>query len=211
MIIEACVETIDEALIAQENGANRIELCADLVEGGTTPSFGLISSAITYMNIPIMVMIRPRGGNFIYNEKEIEIMKKDIDLCKQLEVDGIVLGLLDQDRCIDLDKTRILCQYAFPLQVTFHKAIDDTKDLVSEFIRLKESAIVNRVLTSGGARSAFEGTDQLKHMITLAGNDITIIVAGGVTKDNLNMISQSIPCSEYHGRKIVGDLNNPIY
>jgi len=206
MILEACVETIDEALKARENGANRIELCADLLEGGITPSFGLISSAKTYLDIPIMVMIRPRGGNFVYNEREIEIMKKDIDLCKQLEADGIVLGLLNPNKTIDMDNTRLLCEYAFPLQVTFHKAIDETQDPLHEFCLLKESALVNRVLTSGGAVSALEGKDVLKQMIEIAGNNLTIIVAGGVTNENIDMIKEVIPSSEYHGRKIVGVL-----
>ncbi len=210
MIIEACVETIDEALKAQENGADRIELCANLKEGGITPSFGLISSAKTLLNIPFMVMIRPRGGDFIYNNREIEIMKKDIDLCKQLEVDGIVLGLLDQEQSIDLNKTRILCEYAFPLQVTFHKAIDETTDPVSELVRLKDTEIVNRVLTSGGANSALEGKETLNQMIILAENDISIIVAGGITRDNLDIIIRAMPAREYHGRKIVGDLSQPV-
>lgn len=204
MILEACVETIAEALAAQQNGADRIELCSNLLEGGITPSFGLISTVKSQLDIPVMVMIRPRGGNFVYGKFELEIMKQDIDLCKELKVDGVVLGLLRPDeKSIDLDKTAMLCEHAIPLEVTFHKAIDNTSDPLIEFLKLKDAQIVNRVLTSGGAASAIEGSITLNKMIQESGEELSVIVAGKVTHQNLKYIIKIIPANEYHGRKIV--------
>ncbi len=204
--LEACVETIQEALSAQGKGADRIELCGDLSVGGVTPSYGLIAEIKKRLRIPMMVMIRPRGGDFMYDDMEIEIMKTDIQACKELGVQGVVFGLLTKEGRIDLEKTKILANLAKPLQVTFHKAIDDTPDLIEAIRQLSAIPGIQRVLTSGGTATALEGKEVLNEMIRTANDKLTILAAGKVTHENLEHIKRSIPTTEFHGRKIVGNL-----
>ena len=130
MIKEACIETFEEAVLAEKKGATRIELCSDLANDGLTPSYDLMKKCISKLKIPVMVMIRPRAGNFVYSEEEINQMKADIDLAKNAGAAGVVLGLLTNDNQIDKKNTTALCDYAFPLPVTFHKAIDTMEDPV---------------------------------------------------------------------------------
>ncbi len=206
MIREACVESFQEALRAEELGAERIELCARLDLGGLTPSYSLIESVKKYLKIPIMVMIRPRGGNFIYSALELRIMQQSIQICKNLKINGIVLGLLDQHRKIDDNRIQKLVEEAYPLEVTFHKAIDDTSDLINAVKDLKKIEGITRVLSSGGAATALEGVTILNEMIDHADNQIIVIAAGKVTKENLNKVANKIHTHEFHGRKIVGPL-----
>ncbi len=125
MIKEACVENFDEALLAERRGADRIELCSDLASEGLTPSPELMQKTCSALKIPVMVMIRPRAGNFVHSEAEINRMKKEIDLAKQAGAAGVVFGILTEENTIDTEKTKLLAKYAFPLPVTFHKAIDE--------------------------------------------------------------------------------------
>jgi len=125
MIKEACVESFEKSLEAQNNGANRIELCENLAVGGTTPSYGTVKVCLEKLNIPIFPMIRARGGNFVYSKEEIEIMKEDIKAFKDLGVKGVVFGFLTSDNKIDLELTKELVDLAYPMEVTFHKAIDE--------------------------------------------------------------------------------------
>ena len=125
MIKEACVESFEKALEAQNNGADRIELCENLSVGGTTPSYGTVKICLEKLNIPIFPMIRARGGNFVYSKDEIEIMKEDIKVFKDLGVKGLVLGCLTSDNKIDLELTKTLVNLAYPMEITFHKAIDE--------------------------------------------------------------------------------------
>ena len=206
MILEACVETLEEALKAEARGANRIELCADLHVGGTTPSYALLQSVRDRLPIPIMVMIRPRGGNFIYNNKELKMMKQAIDICKSLNVAGVVLGVLDNHNNINTRDTATLAAHAAPLDVTFHKAIDDTVDLIKSVEELKNIKGITRILSSGGKPTAFEGAECINEMINKAGNVLKILAAGRITKENLAEISGILNTDEFHGRRIVGDL-----
>ena len=121
MVLEACVETFEEALKAESLGADRIELCDDLGVGGITPSYALLDSLLKQLKIPVMVMIRPRGGNFVYTASEIKVMRQSIEVCKSLNVMGVVFGILDKHSQIDMDITRLLAEYASPLEITFHK------------------------------------------------------------------------------------------
>src|SRR5690606_19352628 len=123
MIKEACVETFEEAILAEERGVNRIELCSDLANDGLTPSLELMKKTISNLKIPVMTMVRPRAGNFVYSEEEIGEMKSEIDLAKKAGAAGIVFGLLTSDNKLDLKNTQLLAEYASPLPVTFHKAI----------------------------------------------------------------------------------------
>lgn len=202
MIREKCIGSFLEALEAQELGAERVELCDNLIEGGTTPSYGTIKMVVEKLNIPAFVIIRPRGGDFYYTPEEIEIMKEDIKICKELGVKGVVIGALNRDNTINYDAIKDMIDLAKPMSITFHKAIDELENPVTEVKKLANLG-VNRILTSGTKETALEGKNILREMIKEAGEDIIIIVAGKVTKDNLNEISNLIPAKEYHGKKIV--------
>lgn len=206
MIVEACVESFQEAVKAEANGADRIELCAQLEIGGTTPSYALIESTNKILKIPIMVMIRPRGGNFIYTSSEVKIMKQGIDICKSIGVHGIVLGHLTNDNQIDAIITEELAQYAQPLPITFHKAIDDTSDILKAVDQLKEISGITRILTSGGCDTALNGAKVINQMVDLANGKIEIVAAGRITRENLRDIMGILDADEFHGRRIVGDL-----
>lgn len=202
MIREKCIGSFLEALEAQKLGAERVELCDNLTEGGTTPSYGTIKMVVKKLNIPVFVIIRPRGGDFYYTPEEIEIMKEDIKICKELGVKGVVIGALNRDNTINYDVIKEIIDLAKPMSITFHKAIDELENPVTEVKKLANLG-VNRILTSGTKETALEGKNILREMIKEAGEDIIIIVAGKVTKDNLNEISNLIPAKEYHGKKIV--------
>jgi len=208
MIKEACVETFEEAKLAEERGANRIELCSDLANDGLTPSFELMKKTISELNIPVMTMARPRAGNFVHLTEEVEQMKKDIDLAKQAGSNGIVFGLLTSENQIDIENTRILAEYAKPLPVTFHKAIDELENPVEGVRDLLQIENIKRILTSGGKPTALEGQTVIREMIKVAGDKITILVAGKVLDSNVTEIQEITGAKELHGRKIVGDLGN---
>ena len=202
MIREKCIGSYLEALEAEELGAERIELCDNLYEGGTTPSYATIKKSIEKLKIPVFVIIRPRGGDFFYNEDEIEIMKEDIRVCKSLGAHGVVIGALNNDKTINYDAIKEMVEIAKPMSVTFHKAIDELENPVLEVQKLAKIG-VNRILTSGTKETALEGKEILNAMIKEAKDDIIIVVAGKVTKENLEEVSNLIPTKEYHGKKIV--------
>ncbi len=202
MIREKCIGSYLEAIEAEELGAERVELCDNLYEGGTTPSYGTIKKVVEKLSIPVFVIIRPRGGDFFYNEDEIEIMKEDIRVCKSLGVSGVVIGALNTNKSINYDVIKEMVDLAKPMSVTFHKAIDELENPVIEVQKLAKIG-VNRILTSGTKETALEGKDIINDMIKEAKDDIIIVVAGKVIKDNLEEISKLIPSKEYHGKKIV--------
>ncbi len=202
MIKEACVENLKEALLAEQHGANRVEICENLAVGGTTPSYGMIKICKQHLSIPFMIMIRPRGGDFTYSEPEYETMKEDIRICNALGADGVVFGILTPENAVDIKRTRELVELAHPMQVTFHKAFDNVNDPFSEMEKLIEAG-VHRILTSGLHVTAMKGTHVLKKLIQKANGHIKIIVAGKVTKENLAELSHKIPANEFHGRRIV--------
>ena len=202
MIKEACVESFEKSLEAQNNGANRIELCENLAVGGTTPSYGTVKICLEKLNIPIFPMIRARGGNFIYSKDEIEIMKEDIKIFKELGVKGIVLGCLTSENEIDLLTTKELVDLAYPMEVTFHKAIDEITNpliYIDDLVNLG----IKRILTSGGKATALEGKDLINEIIKKSNERLKIVVAGKVTKENLNELSNLISANEFHGKLIV--------
>ena len=202
MIKEACVESFEKALEAQNNGADRIELCENLSVGGTTPSYGTVKICLEKLNIPIFPMIRARGGNFVYSKDEIEIMKEDIKVFKDLGVKGLVLGCLTSDNKIDLELTKTLVNLAYPMEITFHKAIDEISNPLDHIDDLVDIGI-KRILTSGGKATALEGKDLINDMIKKSNGRLKIVVAGKVTKENLNELSNLISADEFHGKLIV--------
>ena len=202
MIKEACVESLIDAIEAEKRGADRIELCDNLSQGGTTPSYGTIKLALSTLKIPVFPIIRPRGGDFYYTPAEIEVIKEDIKICKSLGAKGVVLGILTADKKIDFKTLAEFIELAKPMEVTFHKAIDELEDptlVIDELINLG----VKRILSSGTKPTALEGKDMLNKMIEKAGDRLTIVVAGKVTKEILPEVSNLIPAKEYHGKVIV--------
>ncbi|WP_319501000.1 copper homeostasis protein CutC [uncultured Draconibacterium sp.] len=206
MIKEACVESFVEARLAQVRGANRIELCSDLANDGLTPDFETLKKACSQLHIPVMIMARPRAGNFVHSADEVEEMKIAIDQAKEAGAAGVVFGLLTADNKIDEANTRLLAKYAEPLPVTFHKAIDEMDDPVEGVRILKTIPNIKRILSSGGKATALEGQEVIRNMIAEAEGKIIILVAGKVTIDNVSEIQQITGTTELHGRKIVGDL-----
>ena len=207
IIKEACVETFEEAILAEKKGADRIELCSRLDLDGLTPERKIIEKVLGALSIPIKIMIRPRAGNFSYNDQELNRMKEDILFCKDLNVQGVVFGILDQNKTIDMENMKYLCDTAGNLEITFHKAIDQTDSIIDEIDRLLAIGSISSILTSGGANNAHAGSRLLKKAVEKYEDIITIIPAGSITKNNIHELHQIIGAKEYHGRKIVGDLD----
>jgi len=203
LIFEACVETLEDALVAQKRGAKRIELCSALEQDGLTPSHEFTLQCIQQLTIPVMAMVRPRGGNFVYSESEIKQMESEIEFFKQSGVAGIVFGLLTKDGIIDIENTRRLAKLASPLEVTFHKAIDYSVDIYKSFCELNDIEGVTRVLTSGGKDTAWTGRELLKLMEAMQGRTIKIIAAGKVTPENRTQIAEYTGVRELHGKRVV--------
>ena len=202
---EACVESLEQAFIAEKNGADRIELCTDLDVEGLTPSRELILSVKSQLNIPLHVMIRPRAGDFVFNNVEIKQMASDIAFCKEAGVDGVVFGILKEDKTININAVEKLADIGKPMKLVFHKAIDETPAILEAVKSLRESGVVSGILTSGGENTASEGIHQLKNIIALAG-DMEVICAGKITTKNLEELHREINAKAYHGKRIVSGL-----
>jgi copper homeostasis protein len=196
-IMEVCVESVSGALTAQEGGADRVELCANLLEGGTTPSLGSIQEARRHLHVKMQVMIRPRGGDFCYSDTEFEIMKRDIAAAKQEGADGVVIGLLKPDGSIDEERTRELVQLARPLSVTFHRAFDMAHDPY-EAMESLISIGIDRILTSGQESSVLEGLELIADLVRKAGDRIIIMPGGGITERNLARVATQSKAKELH-------------
>lgn len=197
MIIEVVVYSMEGAYLAQKGGADRIELCSNPAEGGTTPSYGTIDLARQHLNLDVFVMIRPRGGDFLYSIEEYHIMKKDIEICKRLSVDGVVFGILNADGCIDKSRCRKLVELARPLKVTFHRAFDLTED---PFRALEDciDAGFDRILTSGQQQQAQHGVELIAALKRQADGRIVIMPGGGVNEDTVRDIVSKTGVSEIH-------------
>ena len=195
--LEVCVESIGDVITAQSGGADRVELCGSLLEGGITPSHGFIAAALERASVPVSVMIRPRGGDFVYDAPELEVMRRDIELVRELGGSGVVLGVLREDGTIDAPRTRELVEHARPLEVTFHRAFDMTRDL-REALDVLLDVGVRRVLTSGGARSVPEELDAIAEFVKRAGDRMSVMPGGGITEENLREVIARSRASEYH-------------
>jgi len=204
---EACVENLEEAILAEQLGADRIELCANLNEGGTTPSFELIRKVIANVRIPIRVMIRPRAGDFCYSDREIESMRSQIENCKSVRVESVVFGILHPDKTLNISLIKKLAQEAYPLKVVIHKAIDETPDIKQACKDLMQTEQIATILTSGGQTTAEEGKDMLKALVDLAEDKIEIMPAGKITTTNIEQLHHHINAKAYHGKLIVGPLS----
>jgi copper homeostasis protein len=204
VLIEACIDSIGDALDAQAAGARRVELCADLTEGGTTPSVGLIRAVVAHVDIPVFVMIRPRGGDFLYSAGEIDVMLRDIEAARASGAHGIVSGALHANGTIDQEGTEALLEAAAPLPFTFHRAFDMTRDL-DESLDVLMAIGASRVLTSGGAATALAGVPVLSRLCIRAGDRLVIIAGGGVRSPHIAAIAQETGVREFHigARKLV--------
>lgn len=201
ILVEACVETVDESVAAEQAGAGRLELCAGLIEGGTTPSVGLIETVRGSVGIPVFVMVRPRGGDFVHDAAELAIMLRDIDASRSAGAHGLVLGVLTAGNRVDLDAMARLVEAARPLPVTFHRAIDLTPDLDAAFETLVELG-VDRVLTSGGAPTAMEGANRLSALRERLGDAITLLAGGGVRAAHAADLARLSGVREVHARPL---------
>lgn len=196
-LIEICLEDVKSVLAAQEGGADRVELCSDLFEGGLTPSLGTVLTAKKLAKIPINCMIRPRGGDFCYSDLEFQAMKEDILAFKQADVNGIVFGILTPEGDVDIKRSREVIKLARPLSVTFHRAFDMTRDPYKALEDLIELG-VDRVLTSGQEASVPEGADLLADLVKKAGGRIIVMPGCGISERNFPKIHAKINAKEYH-------------
>lgn len=196
MLLEICANSYQSAKNAQDAGAHRIELCQELSVGGITPSYGLLKQVRDTLSIPVFVLIRPRSGNFVYTEDELDIMKQDIQLCKDLGFQGIVSGVLNTDNTIDLKRTKELVELSRPLSFTFHRAFDCVKNPEEALEQLINLGI-ERVLTSGLQPSAEKGINTLKKLNEKAKERITILAVGGINQNNAKRFKE-IGLKEIH-------------
>jgi len=207
-IIEIATSDFLTTKSAVEGGADRIELCANLAEGGTTPSYAHIKKCKETFDIALFPIIRPRGGDFLYTKDEFEIMKNDIKLCKELDCEGIVIGLLNMDGTIDMTRTSELVELAYPLEVTFHRAFDRCKD---PFVALEELIEIGcqRILTSGQKPTVSEGIDLIAGLNKKADDRIIILPGSGVRKDNIKILAEKTGCIEFHS-SLRGKAKSPM-
>lgn len=196
-VLEICVESVDHAVAAERGGAQRIELCSDLSSGGITPSAGLMQTARRHLDIPIHVLIRPRPGDFCYSDHEMEIMRADILAAKQFGMEGIVLGILNENGRIDIERTKSLVALAHPLPVTFHRAFDASQNLEASLEDVIETRSA-RILTSGGQARATDALATLARLAQVANGRILIMPCGGIGSENILRIVQATQAHEVH-------------
>ena len=203
IIKEVCVDSLDDAINAEKNGANRIELCGRLDLDGLTPSKDLIKSAFSILKIPIRVMIRPKHPSFVYSDDEISTMIDDIKFCKNIGLDGVVFGCLDEEYNFEMKQINRLSEVAKPFNVIIHKAIDSTSSVFESLSLISKNSNINGVLTSGGERFAINAVETLKKMLVLVPNRFEIIIAGGITFQNFDKLNDIVNGKFYHGKKII--------
>jgi copper homeostasis protein len=196
-ILEITVESLDSALAAERGGADRIELCSELNQGGLTPSASAMRKLHEELVIPVFTIIRPRPGDFCYNEKEFAAMKRDISLARDLGLDGVVLGILRADCSVDVERTAELVQWARPLEVTFHRAFDNTPDLRAALEEVISTG-APRILTAGAAATAWQGVQILRTLVKAAGDRILIMPGGGLDATNIAKIVADTQAKEFH-------------
>ena len=197
MILEICADSVESAVAAERGGAHRIELCSSLLEGGVTPSAGLISTVRSRVGIDLYAMIRPRGGDFCYTSEEFETMEQDALTAKQLGANGIVFGILQKDGRVDMARTRRLVDIVEPLKVTFHRAFDMSRD-PDQALEDIIAAGVDRVLTSGGEQKVEDGITLVQHLNQAAKDRVIIMAGGGISESNVHRVLAATQVKEIH-------------
>ena len=199
ILVEAAVESLPEAVAAEEAGAGRIELCADLTQDGLTPAPALVASVTARLGVPVFVMVRPRGGGFIYADDEFDVMLRDVRGAGRSGLAGVVTGVLSPDGSVDAPRTRALVEAAAPLPVTFHRAFDRVADKVSALEALIDAGVA-RVLTSGGAPTALEGAETIAALVRQARDRMVVLAGGGVRAHNVRDLIALTGVGEVHSR-----------
>jgi len=203
--LEICVDSVDSAIAAQEGGADRVELCADLDHDGTTPDAGLIGSVRERISIGLFVMIRPRPGNFCYSDHEFGVMQRDIEIAKRLGADGVVLGMLTKDGDVDVPRCKALLELARPSSATFHRAFDECRNLHQAIDDLKAMGI-DRVLTSGGRGDIGRNSIVIADLVRSARGSLEIMAGGGVRFENVTGLIRETGVREIHALSAVSNI-----
>ncbi len=196
-ILEICVDSVESAINAQIAGADRVELCGDLTEGGITPGYGTIASARNNLGIGLNVLIRPRGGDFLYSDLEFDSMRRDIEICGESGADGIVTGILLAGGAIDVERSARLVEFAFPMPVTFHRAFDMCSDPVQGLEDVIATGAA-RLLTSGQKNNAVDGIELIRQLVIQGGDRIIIIPGSGIDETNVALIATATKVQEIH-------------
>lgn len=199
--LEIACFNLESALIAQENGADRVELCAGIEVGGTTPNFEIVKLAREKLAIDLYVMIRPIGGKFVYSDEEFQLMQTDITALKELNVDGFVFGILKEDQTINYEQNKVLVDLAKPFPCTFHRAFDEVINPFQALEQLIDCGF-KTILTSGQSQNVMEGINRLTELVTKANNRITIMPGGGLRSTNIETIQQNTKAIFYHSSAI---------
>lgn len=196
-LLEISVGSLEVAVAAQRGGADRIELCREQNVGGLTPSSEVMKEARKRLRIPIYVMIRPRAGNFVYSDEEFAAMRESIELAQRLEMDGVVLGILNAERRVDVVRTGELVEMAEQMEVTFHRAIDEAADPLGAVEAIVETG-AERILTSGGRATALEGADTIAKMVASARGRVVILPGAGISGANFREVALRTGATEFH-------------
>jgi len=197
--LEVCIDSVESLLRAQGASCDRVELCSSLVEGGLTPSFGLVKQIMKRAKVPVHVLIRPRGGDFLYSNEEIESMVADISMCRTLGVSGIVVGALTKDGRVCEKNMKKLISAASGMEISFHRAIDVANDPINEF-QILSNLGVDRILTSGGHQNAFDGKDVIKQMVEVSKTlGLHVAAGGGINLSNVKKLIDETGVREVHG------------
>ena len=199
--IEIACFNLESALIAQKAGADRVELCADMSVGGTTPTIEIIKQARELLTIDLCVMIRPRGGSFVYSDSEFKQMKSEIETIKKIGVNGFVFGILKDDKTVDLEQNKVLVELAKPFSCTFHRAFDEVLN-VEQTLEDVISCGFSTILTSGTFPNVMEGKEVLKQLVNQANNRIEIMPGGGLRSTNISELNEMVKANWYHSSAI---------
>jgi copper homeostasis protein len=196
-LLEICVDSLDLAFAAVRGGADRLELCGPLFDGGVTPSAGFVAAARRMIDLPLAMLVRPRAGSFTSSDAEFEVMRQDILYARNIGINIIVLGLLHSDQTVDMERTRELVELAHPLEVTFHRAFDVSPDLEASLESVLQTG-ATRVLTSGGQASAVSGAATVKKLRETADNRIAFLLCGGITAATVSAALETSKVAEVH-------------